>query len=146
MMNRILRILLMLLVCSVTFPACTRSHLTARQEVNADLEAMHEAAVGEVADTQRRTLLNRAINGLDAELVAFAALHADFRSDIEKLNAQPDARREQFVELLDRFEQQRIAARTRVTQFHFDMIAATTPREWSKLARYERAALEAVGR
>jgi predicted dienelactone hydrolase len=107
---------------------------------------MHEAVASEITDGQRASQLNQAINGLEAELLSFGTLFDRFQSAVRTLNARPDSTRVEFEALCEKFEAQRIAARTRVAQFHFEMIAATTPAEWHELASHESAALTATER
>jgi hypothetical protein len=137
------RVLCISVVVAQLSAACMSSHLSSQQLVRANLEAMHEAIASRVPDAQRATRINQAIDRLDAELLSFEAILQTFHSRAEALNARPNTTRAEFEALLEQFETQRIATRTRVAQLHFDMIAATTSEEWKELARYERAALTA---
>jgi Spy/CpxP family protein refolding chaperone len=139
----IMRIWCMGLVGAFLCAGCKSHQLPPREQVKAHLEAMHEAVGSQVPDEQRAERLNKAIDALGAQLLSFEALLNTLHTDVQALNARPHATRAEFETLLEQFNRQRVTTRTRVAELHFEMIAATTAKEWQGLARYERAALTA---
>jgi hypothetical protein len=118
--------------------------ITPHEELMASLEEMHEAVAQHVPDAQRAARLNSAVDGLGTELISFQKLLETAEADAKKLSARPDATRPEFESLLERFDTRRKAIRARLIDWHFQMIDASTPEEWKKLAPHERAALNAA--
>ena len=131
--------LALLLLCGAC--ASHREHLTPQELLKANIESMQEAAPTRIADPARAARVNEAIDGLRQQLLSFDAVQATYRSNLRALNARPDATRTEFETLVDQFDKQRIAFRTRLFELHSQMIAATTEAEWKELSPYEQRLL-----
>jgi hypothetical protein len=129
---------IVVIVCA----ACASHHGASRQDrLTADLQELHEAVTINVGDGQRAAHLQSSIDALGQQMRSFEALRQTFQSRFLALNSRPDATRAEFDSLVDGFDKQRAAIRTRVFQLHSEMIAATTDTEWKTLSYYERKLL-----
>jgi chromosome segregation ATPase len=129
-----------LLVAALT--GCVHhDHLSAKELLEADLEAMQEAVVANVPDSERVARLNESIDSLGQQLFSFEADRKRFESDLLTLNARPDATRAELEARIGQFDEKRVAIRASVFELHAALIAATTAEEWKKLFPYERAVL-----
>lgn len=125
---------------------CSAHRATRGEDVAHALDGMRAAAKRSIRDEERLPLVQQSIDGLEMALDAFDASLATGAAEFESVNADPDASRLQIEALLDRVEARRKAARQRILQTHFELIALTDTGEWAVLAPYERKALIAAGR
>lgn len=126
--------------------ACASLHgASSRDRLSADLQELHEAVTLNVDDSQRAAHLQSSIDALGQQMRSFQAQSQTFQSSFLALNARPDATRAEFDSLVEKFDKQRAAIRTRVLELHSEMIAATTDKEWKTLSYYERKLLTDPG-
>jgi predicted nucleic acid-binding Zn-ribbon protein len=122
--------------------ACaSRHHLPPQADLRAQIEAMREAVAEKVPDAQRAARLEKAIDGYEMQLLSFGTALDAFRAKVQMLNSRHDATRPEFDTLVNGFDRERIAVRTRLLELHQEMIAATTDAEWKELAKRERDVL-----
>jgi hypothetical protein len=112
-----------------------------RRALSANLQELQKAVVLNVGDAQRAARLKSSIDDLGQQLRSFEAQSKTFQSSFLALNARPDATRSEFDSLIDGFDRQRVAIRSRVFALHSEMIAATTDKEWKTLSYYEHKLL-----
>jgi hypothetical protein len=132
------------LLTGATLIGCSSNKLQGSEAVAAELGRMRAAATAQVGDTERRSRLLQAIDGLQADLGELRSVDFDTTTRIRALNTRPDVTRTEMERALDAFDQQRRAARDKVLQRHFELTALTTPQEWKQLAKLERKALQAA--
>jgi hypothetical protein len=86
-----------LLAASLCIGCASRHHLPPEGQLRAEIEAMREAVSSEIPDAQRAARLDKAIDGYEAELLAFVKQTNTFRSKLVALNSRPDATRAEFA-------------------------------------------------
>jgi septal ring factor EnvC (AmiA/AmiB activator) len=122
--------------------ACASHHAASPQDrLTANLQELQEAVTINVGDGQRAARLKTSVDELGQQLRSFEALRKTFQSDFLALNSRPDGTRGEFESLIDRFAKQGTEIRARVFELHFEMISATTDKEWKTLSYYERKVL-----
>src|SRR5579862_8944992 len=113
-----------LVLAAVGCIGCAGHAAPPREKLSDALEAMEGDVARHVPDPQRAARLQRAIDGLDADLGEFQDVVDKVRVDLKALNARTDATRPDFARLLDEFDARRRAIRDRVLQRHAELIAA----------------------
>jgi hypothetical protein len=134
----------MLLATMLALAGCAGHDEPPRQKMAQALQEMSREVDRQVADPDRALRLQRTIAGLDGDLAELQGAADTLRVQLRTLNANPDASRADFVQLLDGFDARRARIRDRVLARHFELLAATTADEWAPLAPHERAALAAM--
>jgi hypothetical protein len=124
---------------------CTTREIPQADVVGGKLKAVREEILRVVPDARRQAQLRQAVDRMERELDDFDRAISALSTASRALNADPDASRAQFQELVDRFESRSRPIRERVTRVHFDLLALATADEWKSIARHERDALEAAG-
>jgi hypothetical protein len=139
--NSIIQIFQSSLLAALLCVACASQHLSPKERLEADLEAMQEAVSVKVPDAQRAARLNKSINDLGQQMRTFQTVGNKFQSDFLTLNSRRTARRAEFETLIEEYDKQRVVLRARMLELHSQMIEATTAEEWKGLFPYERALL-----
>jgi hypothetical protein len=134
----------LLLAAAIALAGCADKSQPPRQKIAHALQEMSDDVSRQVGDPQRAARLQRAIDGLDADLTELQGAAEKLRADLRALNADPAATRAQFEQLLDAFDAERRHLRERVMQRHFEFLAATSADEWAVLAPHEQDALGAL--
>ena len=130
------------MVAAVLMHGCATPERSASEQIADRLAALHDAVTVYVSDTRRKQRLHPAIDGFQQEFAAFEATVLTFHQSLRVLNDDPGATREQFSNLVARYEAEHEAHRERVTAFHYTMVSFTTDEEWRSVARHEAALLE----
>jgi hypothetical protein len=109
-------ILISVIPIGIALGACASryEHMPPQELLKANIEAMQAAVPAKVSDLVRAARVGQAIDALRQQLVSFDAIQATFQSNIRVLNARPDATRSEFETLVERFDKQRIAVRSRL--------------------------------
>ena len=139
--NSIIQIFRPCLLATLLCAACASQHLSPKERLEADLEAMQLAVGVKVPDAQRAARLNKSINDLGQEMLTFQAVGNKFQAEFLTLNSRRTATRAEFATLIEEYDKQRVALRARMFELHSQMIEATTAEEWKGLFPYERALL-----
>jgi len=126
---------------ALALASCAGNRPSARDTIASDIEEMRAAAAQSIKDPGRAKRVDRSIDGLGKDLLALQEAIANLRFHLRTVNARPDATRAEFDALLDTFEAERKALRSRILARHFELTAATTEEEWKALWRHERDAL-----
>jgi hypothetical protein len=98
-----------------------------------------------VADPGRRAQLIERANALEREVQDFSAKAWTFAESLKALNGDYDTPPEKLRELFKQFDNQRVAMQSKLKDLHFQMLALTTPDEWSDIGRAEIRSLETMG-
>lgn len=116
---------------------CAGRKVSQAEESATAVQAVRDEVARVVADTGRREKALAAVDRFEVELKTFSATVATFQRSLHVLNADPDATRAQFNELIGRFQAERKVSRARLAQIHAELLAATTEEEWRSIARRE---------
>jgi hypothetical protein len=139
--NSITRTFQSALLGALLCAACASHHLPQKERLEADLEAMQLAVSVKVPDAQRAARLNKSINDLGQQMLAFQTLGNKFQSEFRTLNSRRTAARAEFETLIKGYDKQRRDQRAHMFELHSQLIEATTAEEWKGLFPYERALL-----
>jgi len=133
-----------LAVCAaaLAFGCASRKESQAEKSTRA-VQAVRDEVARVVADAGRREKALTAVDRFGAELKTFSATVATFQRSLHVLNADPDATRAQFNDLIGRFQAERKATRARLVRIHGELLAATTEEEWRSIATREGEIVDA---
>jgi len=90
-----------------------------------------------IADPTREQRLIELLGERDRMVDAYAKRISEHRQKLAALNANYDARREDFAELLADFNRQRTSAQQETIELVGAMKAVTTPAEWEIIAEFQ---------
>jgi len=127
-----------LAVCAAALACGCAGHKVSQADESARaVQAVRDEVARVVADPGRREKALSAVDRFEAELKTFNTTVATFQRSLHVLNANPDATRAQFNELIGRFHAERKVTRARLVQIHAELLAATTEEEWRSIAKRE---------
>ena len=125
-------VLIPLLIC-----ACA-GHKPSQSEQSAQaMQAARNDVSRVVPDAERREKLNATFDRYEDELRTFGGAVAAFQDRLRELNADPDASRDQFNDLIAGYQVGRKAARSRLVQIHHELLALTSEEEWRSIGEHE---------
>src|SRR5262245_37313453 len=90
------------------------------------MQTVREEVALVVTDEGRRYKLQQVLDDYERQLERFTRSADSFQKRIQALNADPDAQRSQFTDLIGGYEAGRRSFRTQVTGLHLDLVALTT--------------------
>ena len=125
-------VLLSGLICSCAGPGQSQSDQSAQA-----VQAMRDEVSRVVPDAARQEKLHATIDSYESELQAFNRTASSLRDSLRALNANPDASREQFADVIAHYEADRKATRARLVQIHHELLVLTTDDEWRSIAKRE---------
>lgn len=129
---------LLLSVCAAALACGCAGHKESQADESAKaVQAVRDEVERVVADAGRREKALAAVHRFEAELKTFSVTVATFQQSLHVLNADPDATRAQFNDLIGPFEAERKVTRARLVQIHAELLAATTAEEWRSIAKRE---------
>lgn len=129
--------IVLVVIASMMICACTRDRLSQEDQSALATQAMRDEISSVVMDVERRQILLAAVDRYDGELRTFQRTVLEFQTLLHALNADPEASRDQFSDLIARYEVERTAARARLVQVHQDLLGRTTDDEWRSIAKRE---------
>lgn len=139
---RLSRLLVLFLAVS-SLAACGGKESVAPEEVEAQVRAdMHAQIRHLVAEESRQDLAIRAFDESVVEYGRMMEAITERRKAMRSLNADYDATRRDFQELLDQHDRQLREQRGRVTAAIVRFEQATTPEEWDQLSKVATAAVK----
>jgi outer membrane murein-binding lipoprotein Lpp len=97
-----------------------------------------------VADPARAEMLVQLVDQAAAEVNAAETEAAAFAEQFQRLNADYDATREQFTNLLTAHRQRRHQFAQSLLSIRSKMVASTTPLEWESLSKVRTKVLETI--
>jgi hypothetical protein len=133
-----------LIVGSLT-TGCGSKPPSADVQLRQDAAELRTVINQQVTDPGRRAQLIERANALEQAVQDFAGKAQRFAESLQALNGDYDTPPEKLRELFNEFDNQRVAMRSQVTDLHFEMLALTTPGEWSDIGRAEIRSLETMG-
>lgn len=133
-----------LIVTSLT-TGCGSKPPSAEVQLRQDAVELRTVINQQVADPGRRAQLIERANALEREVQDFSTKAWTFAESLKALNGDYDTPPEKIRELFKQFDDQRIAMVSKVEDLHFQMLALTTPDEWSDIGRAEIRSLETMG-
>lgn len=129
---------LLLSVCAAALACGCAGHKVSQADESARaVQAVRDEVARVVADLGRREKALAAVDRFEAELKTISSTVATFQRSLHVLNADPDATRAQFNDLIGRFQAERKVTRARLVQIHAELLAATTEEEWRSIAKRE---------
>lgn len=128
-------------------PACSSRDLTVDPvKVQAEIDAYREQELllvrETVADRERSERLIGLLGERDRRVADYAREISQFRGEMAKLNADYDARREDFDELLAGFNSRRLEVQKEWIDLISAMKATTTSAEWKVISRFQTKRLD----
>lgn len=90
-----------------------------------------------IADPERVERFLELLGERDRMVEAYTKRISEHRRELTALNADYDARREEFAQLLERFNRQRASAQQETIELVAAMKAATTADEWAVIAEFQ---------
>jgi len=107
------------------------------------MQSVRDEVARVVTDEGRRHKLQQVLDDYERQLEVFTRSVDSFQKRIQALNADPDAQRSQFTELIRSYEAGRGSFRTQVTGLHLDLVTLTTEEEWRAIAKREAEVIRA---
>jgi hypothetical protein len=136
-MRPMCRAALSAIVLSGLICACTGAKPSQSDQSVQAVQAMRDEVSRVVPDAARKEKLHATIDRYENELRTFNRTASGFRDSLRAVNANPDASREQFAEVIAHYEADRRATRARLVQIHHELLALTTDDEWRSIAKRE---------
>jgi hypothetical protein len=133
-----------LIVASLT-TGCGSKPPSADVQLGQDAAELRTVINQQVTDPARRAQLLERANALEQAVQDFTGKAQRFAESLQALNGDYDTPPEKLRELFKQFDNQRIAMQSKVKDLHFQMLALTTPDEWSDIGRAEIRSLETMG-
>lgn len=90
------------------------------------IQALRDEVTRIVPDAPRNAQLQVVIDRYETELRSFQHTMLEFQDVLQALNADPNASRVQFTELIARYEDDRKGIRARLLQTHQDLLNGTS--------------------
>ena len=90
------------------------------------MQAVRDEVSRVVPDVERREELLTTFDHYEEELRTFSRTVSALQSQLHTLNADPDATRAQFTDLIARYGVERKASRTRLAQLRHQVLVLTT--------------------
>jgi hypothetical protein len=144
----ILRSAAALVVCIVAIatPGCKSAKPTVDQTVERSTQKLSEAVSHDVADAARRDQMLKLVDQLEAVQKSFSKDSSDFVVKYRTLNADYDSPRTAYEQLFSEFNVQRVQARDRALDLHFQLASLATEKEWDHIGKVEVMTYEAEGK
>jgi hypothetical protein len=133
------------LLVAVLATGCGSKPPSADVQFRQDAAELRAVINQEVADRERRAQLIERADALEQALRDFNGKAQIFAESLQALNGDYDTPPEKMRELFEQFETQRSAMQSQVLDLHFQMLALTSPDEWSDIGRAEIRSLETMG-
>ena len=131
-----------LLPVLVLLCGCAGHDVSQSDEIAKKVRIVRDEVSRVVPDAGRREKLQAALDRFGRELEGFSRSASKLQESLHALNADPDASRAQFTQLIDRYEGERKSYRMRLTQIHFELLALTTDEEWRAISKHEASAVQ----
>ncbi|MFT4173503.1 MAG: hypothetical protein QM639_13140 [Rhodocyclaceae bacterium] len=130
--------------CAVAVVVGCASHPTPPADtIRKEMSALREAIGQRVQDPARSQRALQSANRMQDELLALEQTVYQFSIELRALNARPDAAREDFEAIAERFDQARVERRQAIVGAHLGLLANTTADEWKALSGHEARAMVA---
>lgn len=129
-------VLASLLICACAGHKQSQSNQSAQA-----MQAVRDEVSRVVPDAGRKEQLHATIDRYEGELRTFNRTVSALQDSLRALNADPDASRVQFTDLIARYEVERMATRARLVQIHRELLVLTTDDEWRSIAKREMEVL-----
>jgi hypothetical protein len=130
-------LLMLLLGATLTIGGCGRTKPTAAETVARYSQELRIAVSANVAAEDRKSQMLLIVDQVEALHLRFSQETADFVQSYRKLNADYDAPRAAFDQLLTGYNAQRIQARSEALDLHFKLAALATADEWHAIGKAE---------
>ena len=127
----------MALLASALVFGCASHDVPESKLVAQKMQIVRDEVARVVTDEGRRHKLQQVLDDYERQLEMFTRSVDSFQKRIQALNADPDAQRSQFTELIRSYEAGRGSFRTQVTGLHLDLVTLTTEEEWRAIAKRE---------
>lgn len=133
------------LLAAMLTTGCSSKPPSADVQLRQDAAELRTVINQQVTDPARRAQLLEHANALEQTVQDFTGESQRFAESLQALNGDYDTPPEKLRELFEQFDNQRIAMQSKVKDLHFQMLALTTPDEWSDIGRAEIRSLETMG-
>lgn len=124
---------------------CGSKPPSADVQLRQDAAELRTVISQQVTDPARRAQMLERANAFEQALRDFNDQARAFAESLQALNGDYDTPPEELRELFKQFDNQRVAMQSKVGDLHFQMLALTTPDEWSDIGRAEVRSLETMG-
>jgi hypothetical protein len=144
----VLRSAATLMVCIVALATsgCKSAKPTVDQTVEGSTQKLREAVSHDVADADRRDQMLKLVDQLEAVQKSFSKESSEFVAKYRTLNADYDSPRTAYEQLFSEFNVQRVQARDKALDLHFQLASLATEREWDHLGKVEAMTYETEGK
>ena len=122
---------------------CAHQQVSEEQSRQQMLEEMR-AYLEKIPDPDRRHQLLALMNTLEEDLAELSQAVDKFGADVQRLNANYDATKEDFHKIFDQFNTSRKRLQQEILASHYKMKELTTAKEWEDLADLEEQALSKI--
>ena len=122
---------------------CAHQQVSEEQSRQQMLEEMR-ACLEKIPDPDRREQLSTLMNTLEQDLAELSQAVDKFGADVQRLNTNYDASKEDFHKIFDQFNTSRKRLQQEILASHYKMKELTTPEEWEDLADLEKEALAKI--
>jgi hypothetical protein len=127
----------MISVITLGASACTGAKPTPDETIQGASQKLRQAVSSNVREDSRRNQMLTIINQIEATQRGFAEQTARFVESFRTINADYEAPRAAFDKLFAEFNVQRVQARDRVIDLHFQLTAIATTKEWERIGKAE---------
>ena len=128
----------MLVACAVAVGCASCGNPPTRSEaIERYGTELREAVSAKVEDKQRRARMLQVVDRINALQVRFTRETADYITAFHRLNADYDATRPAFDQLLGSYEAQRVTARNEMLSLHYELASLAIGGEWRAIGKAE---------
>jgi septal ring factor EnvC (AmiA/AmiB activator) len=123
--------------------SCATHPVPPADTIRKEMSALRDAIGQTVQEPERRQQALQNADRMQDELLTLEQAVYQFSIELRALNARPDAAREDFDQMLERFDAVRGERRQRIVAAHLGLLQSTTADEWKKLSSHEARAMVA---
>ena len=138
----ILLCVLIPLIAGLALPGCKSPPETAEASAQKFTRQLRDAVSGNVADSGRKDQMLALVDQMETTQQTYNQDVAAFVASFRQLNTSYDTPRATFDELFKAFDAQRVAARDRFLDVHFQLTTLATAGEWKKIGKAEKKLYE----
>ena len=117
--------------------ACAGQKPSQSDQSTQAMQTMRDEVSRVVPDIERREKLHATLNRYEDELQTFGRTVSAFQERLRAFNADPDASRADFDDLIASYQVDRKAARSQLVQIHQELLSLTTEEEWRSIGKRE---------